>query len=234
MPGGRRDSEELPRLGSVFGRYRLDALLGRGGMGVVFHAFDLELQRPVAIKFLSPELARDQAFRERFVRESRMAAAIEHPAIVPIHEAGTIGDALFIVMRYVPGQDLGRILRTEAPLDVRRVLAIVVAVGEAIPRVGPWIARIPLLGIALLQGWQTFALTFLASIIIENAKGYAISPFYTGNHRASAFLYGRGPSLAAGGALDGRHILDLAPTLLAMLGVDVPAHFEGRGWNWST
>jgi serine/threonine-protein kinase len=119
-------------LGSVFGHYRLDALLGRGGMGVVFHAFDLELQRAVAIKFLSPGLSADFAFRERFVRESRMAAAIEHPAIVPIYEAGAIRDTLFIVMRYVPGQDLGRILRTEAPLDVARTLALIGPVADAL------------------------------------------------------------------------------------------------------
>jgi len=119
-------------LGSVFGHYRLDALLGRGGMGVVFHAFDLELQRAVAIKFLSPELSADLAFRERFVRESRMAAAIEHPAIVPIYEAGAIRDTLFIVMRYVPGQDLGRILRAEAPIDVARTLALIGPVADAL------------------------------------------------------------------------------------------------------
>ena len=132
MDAGRAGPDGLPRLGSRVGRYTLDALLGRGGMGVVFRATDLELERPVAIKFLSPELADDAAFRERFIRESRLAAAIEHPAIVPIYEAGTMGGSLFIAMRFVPGQDLGRILRSEAPLDVQRCLALVAPLADAL------------------------------------------------------------------------------------------------------
>lgn len=132
MSAGRVDPDDLPRLGSLVGRYRLDALLGRGGMGVVFRATDMELQRPVAIKFLSPEFTGDAVFRERFVRESRLAAAIEHPAIVPIYEAGTLGDALFIAMRFVPGQDLGRILRAAAPLDPVRVRALLSPIADAL------------------------------------------------------------------------------------------------------
>jgi serine/threonine-protein kinase len=101
-------------------------------MGVVFHAFDTQLFRAVAIKFLSPELSADREFRERFVRESRMAAAIEHPAIVPIYEAGAIRDTLYIAMRYVPGYDLGRLLRTEGPLGVSRTLTIIGPVADAL------------------------------------------------------------------------------------------------------
>jgi Tol biopolymer transport system component len=123
---------EFPRLGSMFGRYRLDAILGRGGMGVVFRATDMRLERPVALKFLAPELARDAAFRERFVRESRLAAAIEHPGIVPVYEAGASGSVLFIAMRFVPGHDLGSILRLEAPLDVRRTLRLAGQVADAL------------------------------------------------------------------------------------------------------
>jgi hypothetical protein len=101
-------------------------------MGVVFRATDVDLQRSVAIKFLSPELADDGTFRERFVRESRLAAAIDHPAIVPIYESGSIGGSLFIAMRFVPGQDLGRILRAEAPLDVRRTLRLMAPIADAL------------------------------------------------------------------------------------------------------
>ena len=77
-----------PRLGSMFGRYRIESMIGRGGMGVVVRATDLALDRGVAIKFLAPELRDDAAMRERFLREPRLAAAVEHPSIVPIYEAG--------------------------------------------------------------------------------------------------------------------------------------------------
>ncbi len=108
--------------------------------------------------------------------------------------------AKIIVMAIIGALTYVALLLIGVPFPL--VLAIVVAVGEAIPRVGPWIARIPLLGIALLQGWQTFALTFLASIIIENAKGYAISPFVEGDqldiHPLLVFV-----SVLIGGALLG-------------------------------
>ena len=132
MAADRAEPGDIPRLGSVFGRYRLDALIGRGGMGVVFRATDLSLQRPVALKFLSPALPTDQAFKDRFVRESRLAAAIEHPAIVPVYEAGAIGDNLYIAMRFVPGRDLGAILRLDAPLGVERTIHLADQVAGAL------------------------------------------------------------------------------------------------------
>src|SRR5262245_61781595 len=101
-------------------------------MGVVLLATDTELERPVALKLLAPELAHDPVFRERFLRESRMAAAIEHPGIVPVYEAGTFGDQLFIAMRYVPGRDLAGVLRAEAPLDPVRALALATQLAEAL------------------------------------------------------------------------------------------------------
>ena len=66
---------------------------------------------------------------------------------------------------------------------------------------------------------------------IRKQPGYAVSPFYTGNHRGTAFAVARGPTLAAGAALQSGHILDVAPTIMALLGVDVPAHMQGRAWN---
>jgi predicted AlkP superfamily phosphohydrolase/phosphomutase len=67
--------------------------------------------------------------------------------------------------------------------------------------------------------------------LIRRQPGHAISPFYNGNHRATAFVYARGPALPAGTVLKSGHILDVAPTLLSMLGVDVPRHCEGRAWS---
>jgi serine/threonine protein kinase len=75
-------------VGSVVGPYRIEALLGRGGMGVVYRATDPRLGRQVALKLLSPELSGDRRFRERFERESRLAASIDHAGIVPVYEAG--------------------------------------------------------------------------------------------------------------------------------------------------
>ena len=95
-----------PRIGTDLGPYRIEAVIGRGGMGVVYLAEQPSLGRKVALKILPPELAGDADFRARFERESKMAAAIDDPNILPIHEAGEIDGVLFIAMRYVEGTDL--------------------------------------------------------------------------------------------------------------------------------
>ncbi len=100
-----------PPLGTELAGYRLEALLGRGGMGVVYRARDLALDRDVALKLLAPHLAEDVSFRERFLTESRVAASLEHPNVVPIHDAGEIDGQLYIVMRLVVGSDLKVVLR---------------------------------------------------------------------------------------------------------------------------
>ncbi len=99
-----------PRLGTELAGYRLEALLGRGGMGVVYRAHDLALDRDVALKLLAPELADDERFRERFLRESRLAASLDHPNVVPVHDAGEIDGQLYIAMRLVDGTDLKQLL----------------------------------------------------------------------------------------------------------------------------
>src|SRR5688572_8963710 len=109
-------------LGSRLGRYRIDSILGRGGMGTVFLATDLDLGRRVAIKVLAADLADDPEFRERFMREAKLLASIDHPSVVTIHEAGEVDGLLFLAMRYVPGRDLGALLRLESPLDAGRAL----------------------------------------------------------------------------------------------------------------
>src|SRR6185503_12192019 len=91
---------DLPR-GTELAGYRVDALLGRGGMGVVYLAEQLRLKRRVALKLLAPQLAADERFRERFLRESELAASLDHPNVVPIYDAGEIEGLLYIAMRYV-------------------------------------------------------------------------------------------------------------------------------------
>src|SRR3954453_14057136 len=99
--------------GTVIAGYRIESLIGRGGMAVVYRAEDLRLGRKVALKLLTPQLADNEQFRQRFIRESRLAASLDHPNIVPIFEAGEAGDQLFIAMRYVVGSDLKGVLADE-------------------------------------------------------------------------------------------------------------------------
>jgi Protein kinase domain len=112
--------------------YRIEALLGRGGMGKVFRAVQLNLGRRVALKVLTPDLAADDRFRRRFLRESRIAASIDHPSIIPIYETGEAGGLLYIAMRFVDGPDLAAVLRREGRLEPSRALAIMSQVAGAL------------------------------------------------------------------------------------------------------
>src|SRR5437763_3408500 len=98
------------RLGTQLAGYRIEEVVGRGGMSVVYRAEHLRLKRKVALKLLAPELGQDAHFRERFLRESELAASLDHPHIVPIYDAGEAEGQLYIAMRYVPGGDLKRLL----------------------------------------------------------------------------------------------------------------------------
>jgi serine/threonine protein kinase len=118
-------------VGSKVGRYVLEERIGHGGMAAVFKARDEQLGRVVALKILAPARAADQAFRQRFVRESRAAAAVDDPHIIPLFEAGQANGVLFIAMRYVPGGDVRTLLFHEGPLPAERVAAIVSAVASA-------------------------------------------------------------------------------------------------------
>jgi serine/threonine protein kinase len=120
------------RIGTDFVGYRIEQLIGRGGMGVVYRAYDLRLKRVVALKLLAPELALDERFRARFTRESELAMSLEHPNVVPIYDAGDVDGRLYLAMRYVEESDLRALLRAEAPLDTIRALAIVRQVGSAL------------------------------------------------------------------------------------------------------
>ena len=92
--------------GSVFAGYRLEGVAGRGGMGVVYRARQLRPDRLVAIKVIAPEFAQDSVFRQRFERESELAASIEHPNVIPVYEVNEVDELLFIAMRFVDGADL--------------------------------------------------------------------------------------------------------------------------------
>ena len=119
--------------GDEFAGHRILGIAGRGGMGVVYRALQLDLDRPVALKLIAPQLAEDPDFRERFVRESRAAASIDHPNVIPIYYTGESDDgALYIAMRYVEGSDLRTLVRAEQRLDPARAAYIVSQVARAL------------------------------------------------------------------------------------------------------
>jgi hypothetical protein len=131
-------SEEFPahlagfQAGSLMAGYRLEAQIGAGGMAVVFRALDERLGRLVALKILAPALAADASFRRRFIAESRAAAAVDDPHIIPVYEAGEQAGVLFIAMRFVRGGDLRQMLDREGPLAPGRVTAFVASVASAL------------------------------------------------------------------------------------------------------
>lgn len=120
------------RVGTMFGPYQLRSLIGVGGMGEVFAAYDTVKDRIVAVKLLRPELAGDASFQERFRRESRVAARLHDPHVIPVHDWGDIGGALYIDMRLVKGINLKDVLRRDGPLQPARAAAIVTQVASAL------------------------------------------------------------------------------------------------------
>ncbi len=118
--------------GSLIAGYRLESRIGAGGMAIVFRARDERLGRVVALKMLSPELDADDGFRQRFIRECRVATSIDDPHIIPIHDAGEADGVLFIAMRYVPGGDVRDLLKQNGPLPPSRVAAIISPVASAL------------------------------------------------------------------------------------------------------
>jgi predicted Ser/Thr protein kinase len=134
MPGavchGRLAREEAvstgdnTRIGTEIAGYRVESLLGRGGMSVVYLAEHVRLGRRVALKLLAPMLSDDETYRDRFQRESRRAAELDHPNVVPIFDAGEVDGQLFIAMRYIEGCDLKTLIRREGQLGMGRTLFI--------------------------------------------------------------------------------------------------------------
>ena len=119
-------------VGDVIGGYRLEAIIGRGGMGVVYRARQVSLDREVALKILAPELTRDETFRARFIREARLAATIEHPNAITVYETGEVEGMLFIAMRYIEGPDLGVVIAQQGPLAAARAANVVSQVAAAL------------------------------------------------------------------------------------------------------
>jgi serine/threonine protein kinase len=132
-PSGQPDGL-LVRLGpgSLVAGYRLERRIGAGGMAVVFRAHEERLGRMVALKILPPMLSGDREFRGRFIRESRLATAVDDPHILPIYGAGEADGVLFIAMRLVTGGDLSSVIRREGPLAPGRAMSFIAPVAAAL------------------------------------------------------------------------------------------------------
>jgi DNA-binding beta-propeller fold protein YncE/predicted Ser/Thr protein kinase len=121
-----------PSIGSTLGGYRIDSLIARGGMGVVYRATQLALERPVALKVIARQLADDEKFRRRFLSESRLAAQLEHPAVVPVYDAREDDGELIVAMRLIEGGDLRKLIDREGPLEPERAVHLLGQIAEAL------------------------------------------------------------------------------------------------------
>jgi predicted Ser/Thr protein kinase len=121
-----------PGVGATFGGYAIESVLGRGGMGTVFLATHERLGRRVALKVIAPELAEDEEFRARFLRESQLAASLDHPNVIPIYDADEVDGALYLAMRYVNGPSLQNLIRERGTLSLVETLRIAEQIGGAL------------------------------------------------------------------------------------------------------
>src|SRR4051812_3588599 len=118
--------------GALLAGYRIESLIGRGGMGVVYRATQIRLERVVALKVIAPELLDDDDVRRRFLAEARAAASVDHPNVIPVHDAGAQDGIAFIAMRYVPGDDLRSLVRRGGALDRREAAELVAQAAAAL------------------------------------------------------------------------------------------------------
>jgi CheY-like chemotaxis protein len=122
----------LPEIGEEIAGYKIEAIAGRGGMGVVFRAEHLHLGRIVALKVLTADLAGNRSFRQRFIREAQTAARLDHPNIVPVFDAGEVEGLLYIAMKYIDGVDLGHVLDAEERLTPQRTVDMLTDIADAL------------------------------------------------------------------------------------------------------
>jgi hypothetical protein len=210
---------------AVAGKYSIDRELGRGGMGIVYLAHELHLDRLVAIKVLPPERASDPALRERFLREARLAAKLSHPNIIPIHSVAESGDFVYFVMTFVDGVTLTERVRSRGPLSV--------ADGVRMLREVTWaLAHAHSLGLVHRDVKPD-------NILIETSSGRALVADFgiaavladTEAHAAAGTPEFMSPEQASGSAIDARtDIYSLGATLYESLVGDTPfdgnTHFE--------
>jgi serine/threonine-protein kinase len=122
--------------GSTFGGYEVESVVGLGGIGILYRARQVRLDRPVALKLVEPTIARDPVIRERLRREARTVASLDHPNIVPLYEAGEEDGTVFIVTRWVEGTELGTLIHDSGPLEPGRAARIAAQIADALEMAG--------------------------------------------------------------------------------------------------
>jgi len=118
--------------GSTFAGYEIEGVVGSGGVGILYRARQLRLDRPVALKLVEPDIASDAVIRERLRRETRTVAALDHPNIAPLYEAGEQDGTIYIVTRWVEGTELGELIRRESPVEPARAARLAAQIADAL------------------------------------------------------------------------------------------------------
>lgn len=215
--------------GDEFAGYRVERRLGRGGMGMLYLALEPGLERHVALKLIAPEAATDEVFARRFAEESRIAASIEHPNVVPIYAAGEEGGVPFIAMRYVAGADLAKRLAQEGRLDP-------VVAAELVGQVGNGLDAIHAAGLihrdvkpanVLLSGAEGAEHAYITDFGV--ARNVATESGLTQTGRFVGTLDYVAPEQISGGAVDARaDVYALGCLLFKLLTGEVPFPKDGE------
>ena len=224
-PGGWVDLAE----GDEFAGYRIVRRVGRGGMGILFLAIEPGLDRRVALKLIAPEAAADEVFSRRFAEESRIAASIEHPNVVPIYAAGEEDGVPYIAMRYVAGSDLGRRIEQQGRLAPERAAALIAQVGNGLDAIhaAGLVHRDVKPANVLLSGDEGEEHAYITDFGV--ARNVATQSGLTQTGRFVGTLDYVAPEQIAGGAVDARvDVYALGCLLFKLLTGQVPFPREGE------
>ena len=214
-----------PRVGTELAGHRIEAVIGRGAMATVYRARHLGLGRQVALKVLDPALAEDAAFRERFIRDCRAAAALDHPNVVTVYDAGEADGVLYLSMRYVDGTDLERLLDAEGYLSPEVAISIVARCASALDAAhaeGLVHRGVVPAAILLERGWMHGGRVFLADFGITKHVAASTRMTRTGSF-AGTVDYVAPEEIRGVGDVDGRaDVYSLGCVLYRCLTGEVP------------
>jgi serine/threonine protein kinase len=215
--------------GDEFAGYRIERRLGRGGMGILYLAVEPGLDRHVALKLIAPEAAADEVFARRFAEESRIAASIEHPNVVPIYAAGEEGGVPFIAMRYVAGSDLSRRLAREGRLTPEQAVALIAQIANGLDAIhaAGLVHRDVKPANVLLSGGEGDDHAYITDFGV--ARNVATQSGLTQTGRFVGTLDYVAPEQISGGAIDARvDVYALGCLLFKLLTGEVPYPREGE------